>query len=63
MVLASFTLESAQVKKISRQTQTQQQQFHPSFFSSFNHGSIVSVGMKNKAFLSVFAPNIFHSVR
>jgi hypothetical protein len=33
------------------------------FFSSFNHGSIVSVGMKNKAFLSVFAPDIFHSVR
>lgn len=50
-------------KKISRQTQTQQQQSHPSFFSSFNNGSIVSVGIKNKAFLFVFAPYSLHSVR
>ena len=32
-------------------------------FSSFNHGSIVSVGMKNKAFLYFFAPDIFRSIR
>ncbi len=62
MVLVSFMLQSVQVKKRFPANHNNNHLI-PSIFSAFNHGGIVLVGMKNKAILSFFTPNIFLSIR